>query len=140
MAVIVETWMAEDLEYGIGSTTKTHPSGGVLNGHQISLSSFSTVGPAGEADAAYWTPGTIASGSQASTTIEVAGAAVGDKVLAALTSIGALLPIISAHVSAANEVSVVIANLTGASITIDEGILSVLVFHHRTETPEVIPV
>jgi hypothetical protein len=135
MAVIIETAMAEDLEYGVNATTKTHPSGGVLNGHQISISSFSIAGPAGEAPAATWAPGTIASGSVASTTIAAPGAALGDKVMADLTSIGTGALLLSAHVSQANEVTVVLANLTGVSVTVASGTLSVVVFHHRTATP-----
>jgi hypothetical protein len=139
MAVIIETLMAEDLEYGVNPTTKTHPSGGVLNGTQISLSSFSTCGPAGEAFADFWTPGTIAAGSQVSETFDIPGAAPGDKVVWALDSILLIPLIMSAHVSANNEVTVTLANLTGVSQTIDEGIVSILVFKHRTVTP-VVPV
>lgn len=135
MSVVVETWMAEDLEYGVGETSKTHPSGGVLVGHQISISSFSLAGPAGECPAKLWTPGTIAAGSQATTTIDVPGAALGDKVLVDLTTIGSEALLLSAHVSAANVVTVVLANLTGAAVTITEGSLSVVVFRHRVETP-----
>lgn len=140
MAVIVETWMAEDLEYGVEATTKTHPSGGTLNGTQISISSFSTCGPSGYAPAKLWDPGTIAAGGQATTTIDVPGASIGDKVLVSLTTVGSEALIFSAHVSAANVVTVVLANLTGASVTVSEGTLSVVVFHHRVEVPPVVPV
>jgi hypothetical protein len=132
MAVIIETLMAEDLEYGILPTTKTHPSGGVLNGTQISISSFASGGPAGEATVVDWTPGTIAAGSQVSTTVAVPDAEVIDKVMVGLTSIGTVPLVVSAHVSDTNEVTVVLANLTGASQTIGLGVLSVLVFRHRT--------
>lgn len=135
MAVIVETWMAEDLELGIEDTVKTHPTGGSLPGHQISLSTFSLSGAAGEGPAALWEPGVIASGSQATTTIQAPGAVIGDKVLASLTTIGAVPLFFSAHVSDDNEVTVVLANFTGVSQTIAEGTLSVLVFRHRTATP-----
>jgi hypothetical protein len=135
MPVIVETWMAEDLEYGTEETTKTHPSGGVLNGHQVNIGSFSHAGPAGESPADLWTPGVIAAGSQATTTIGSPGAELGDKVLVSLTSIGALAMILSAHVSASSVVTVVLANFTGASQTISEGTLSVVTFSHKVETP-----
>lgn len=139
MAIVVETWMAEDLEYGVQATTKTHPSGGTLNGTQISISSFSTCGAAGYAPAKLWEPGTIAAGGQATTTIDVAGASLGDKVLVDLTTVGSEALIFSAHVSAANVVTVVLANLTGIAVTIAEGSLSVVVFHHRVETPVPLP-
>jgi len=140
MAVIIETLMAEDLEYGISPTTKTHPSGGTLNGTQISLSSFSTCGPAGEAFADLWEPGTIAAGSQVSETFDIPGAAPGDKVVWALNSLLLIPLIMSAHVSDSNEVTVTLANLTGASQTINEGTVSILVFKHRTAAPPVVPV
>jgi hypothetical protein len=135
MAVIIETLMGEDLEYGTDETTKTHPSGGTLNGHQINIGSFSHAGPAGDCPAKLWTPGVIAAGAQATTTIDTPGAAIGDKVLASLTSVGALTLILAAHVSANNVVTVVLANFTGVSQTIAEGTLSVVTFSHRTETP-----
>lgn len=135
MAIIVETWMGEDLELGVGETTKTHPTGGTLNGNRINIGTFSHAGPAGDCPADLWTPGVIAAGSQATVTIQAPGAELGDKVLASLTSIGALAMILSAHVSDSNEVTVVLANLTGVSQTIAEGTLSVVTFSHRTETP-----
>jgi hypothetical protein len=135
MAIIVETWMGEDLDLGVGPTTHTHPSGGTLNGNKVNIGTFSHAGAAAGCPAKLWEPGTIASGSQATTTIEAPGAALGDKVLVALTTIGAEALILSAHVSAANEVTVVLANLTGVSKTIAEGTLSVATFSHLTETP-----
>jgi hypothetical protein len=135
MPVVIETLMGEDLELGILDTTKTHPSGGVLNGTQISLSTFSTVGAGGYGHSKLWTPGTIAAGSQAYTTIDVDGAQIGDKVLAALTTVGDIPLILSAHVNQENHVMVVLANLTGDPQTIAEGTLTVLAFHHRVETP-----
>jgi hypothetical protein len=137
MAVVIETLMAEDLELGISPTTKTHPSGGTLNGTQISLSTFSLCAASGYAPVVAWDPGTIASGSQAVKEIDAPGAASGDKVLAALTTLndtdcapnGELL--ISAHVSSDNHVTVILANLTGVAVTVQPGTLSVLVFRHR---------
>lgn len=134
MAVIVETWMAEDLEYGVEATTKTHPSGGTLNGTQISISSLSTCGPAGYAPAKLWTPGTVAAGAQVTEMLDAPGAAVGDKVLAALDSLVDPLILVGC-VLAPNEVTVILANLTGASVTVSEGTLSAVVLHHRIATP-----
>jgi hypothetical protein len=131
MAIIVETIMAEDLELGIAATSKTHPSGGTLNGTQISLSTLSLSGAAGLAPAVAWNPGVILAGSQATTTIAASGAALGDKVLVSLTSLTTETLLLTAHVSAANQVTVVLANLTGSTQTLNSGTLSALVFRHR---------
>lgn len=132
MAVIVETLMAQDLELGTGTTVKTHPAGGTLNGHQISLSTFSLAGASGTATSASWTPSslTIVTGDQVSTTITVPGALPGDKVLASFTGMTSAL-MISAHVSSANTVTVIVANMSGSTLTVAAGILSVLVFRTR---------
>lgn len=135
MAVIVESWMAEDLDLGTGEVIKTHPSGGGLPGHQISLSTFSRSGAAGEGPAFVWNPGVVVAGSQALLTVTVQGAELSDKVFASLTTLGSSGLMISAYVSAANEVTVILGNLTGSSQTIAEGTLSVLVFKHRVATP-----
>ena len=74
--IVVETWMGEDLELGVGDIMKTHASGGMLSGHQISLSTFSTVGAAGEAKTAAWDPDQVANGASVSTTVAVQGAAI----------------------------------------------------------------
>lgn len=132
MAVTIETWMAQDLELGTSTTVKTHPAGGSLNGHQISLSTFSLAGASGTATTATWTPATpIANGDQVSTTITVPGAAYGDKVLASFTGMAGVALMISAHVSAANTVTVIVANMSGAALAVASGTLSVLVFRTR---------
>lgn len=130
MAIVIETLMAEDLEYGTGNTSKTHAGGGVLNGHQISLSSLSTVGPAGVSASAVWDPSTVANGASVSTTINVAGAALGDFVLASF-SLNLLLATLTAYVSAPNVVTVVLANLSGGVLDLASGSLRVLVFKTR---------
>jgi hypothetical protein len=141
MAVIVETLMAEDLELGKAATTKTHPGGGTLNGTQISLSTFSLAGTAGVANTKAWTtdPTTIASKGYASTTIEVPGAALGDKVLASYEGMvydtvdnRRDLLMLSAQVTDTNTVTAVLFNPTDAQITpAAAATLSVLVFTHR---------
>ena len=118
----------EDIDTGAGTTTNRNPGGGTLSATQVSLSSFAD-GQA--AVTAAWTPGAIANGALASTTVTVAGAAAGDKVLASMTTLLTDALLISAHVSATNTVTVVLANLTGASVTIAAGTVSVLVFSHR---------
>jgi hypothetical protein len=139
MAVVIETLMGQDLELGILDTTKTHPSGGTLNGTQISLSTFATVGAGGYGFAAYWTPGTVAAGGIVSTIVTIDGAHVGDKVLVALDNIGEIPVQLTGHVCSENHVMVVLSNLTGSSQTFAQGTLSVLVFHHRVETVEYVP-
>jgi hypothetical protein len=115
----------EDIDIGSSTVTKRNPGGGTLTATQVSLSTFAR----NQADAvAIWAPGTIANQAQASTTITVSGATAGDKVLASLTTLTTAACIISAHVSAAGTVTVVIANLSGASVTLASGTLSVLVF------------
>lgn len=141
MAVIVETLMAEDLELGYSTTSKTHPGGGTLNGNQICLSTFSLAGAAGLAKTKAWTtdPVTIASKGYAYTTIEVPGAAVGDKVLASYSGMTydtvdnrRDLLMLSAQVTDTNTVTVVVFNPTDAQVTpVTAGTLSVLVFKHR---------
>jgi len=130
-----ERLVQEDIDTGDSTTTKRNPGGGTLTATQVSLSSFAR----GQIEAtATWQPGTagvIASQSSSSTTITVAGAAAGDKVLASLTTLTTAALIISAHVSAANTVTVVIANLSGSNVTIADGELSVLVFAH----PHIVP-
>lgn len=128
--IVVETWMAEDLEYGTGNTSKTHAGGGVLNGHQISLSSFSTAGPAGTAPTAVWDPGTVANGASVSTTVPAPGAALGDfaGVTFSLSLQGAIL---TAYVSAPNVVTVLLSNLSGAPLDLSSGTVKVLVFKTR---------
>ena len=130
MAIVVETLMAEDLERGINTTAKTHPGGGVLNGHQISLSSFSTVGAAGTAPTSTWDPPDVDSAKSVSTTIPVTGAALGDFVLASF-SLDLEGLSLSAYVSSSSVVTVVLGNLTGTQQIIASGTLRVLVFKTR---------
>lgn len=128
--IVVETAMAEDLEYGTGTTSKTHASGGVLNGHQISLSSFSTAGPAGVAPSVVWDPGTVANGASVNTTVPVPGAALGD-FAAATFSLSLQGATLTAYVSALNVVTVVLANLSGGALDLASGTIRVLVFKSR---------
>lgn len=119
-----ERLVQEDLNVGTGTTSKRNPGGGTLAATQVGLHTFA-VGQA--AATATWAPGTVANGAQVSTTITVAGAAVGDFVLASHDKVLTNALIISAHVSAANTVTVVLANLSGAAITPVSGTLKVIV-------------
>ena len=127
-----ERLVQEDIDTGDSTTTKRNPGGGTLTATQVSLSSFAR-GQIETTDT--WNPGLIANQAQSTTVIGVAGATVGDKVLASLTTLTTAALIISAHVSAANTVTVVIANLSGSNVTIADGELSVLVFAH----PHIVP-
>lgn len=131
MPIVVESWAAEDLDLGVGDVNKTGPSGGTLASHQVSLSTFSTVGAAGVAVTATWDPASISVGGSTSTSITVPGAAIGDKVLASLSTMVTNDIVISAHVSAANTVRVVLFNPSAAAVDLASGTLSVLVFKHR---------
>jgi len=133
MAVIVETLMAQDLELGTGTTSKTHPSGGTLNGHQISLSTLSTVGASGSANSKTWDLSSVGIdiNGYVTTTLEVPGAAVGDLVLAALDTLSTSACLISAHVSDTNTVTVVIYNPTTPKVYPASGTLRALVFKYR---------
>lgn len=128
--IVVEKLMAQDLEYGVGTTSKTHASGGTLNGHQISLSSFAVGGPSGSATTQAWDPDEVASGGSVSTTVSVPGAALGDFVLASY-SLDLQGLSLSAYVSSSNTVTILIYNLSGASVDLGSGAIRVLVFRTR---------
>lgn len=128
---MLETLASEDLELGINATTKTHAGGGTLNGTQISLSTFSLAGASGTATTATWDPASVAVGGSTSTTVTVVGAAVGDKVLVSLDTMGANDLMISAHVQATNVVRVVLFNPSSAAVDVTSGTVSVLVFRTR---------
>lgn len=132
MAIIVETWMAEDLEYGTGDTQKTHPSSGILDGHQISLSTLSTVGPAGTAVTQAWDDlASIDSGSYQAKVVTVNGAALGDFVMVSF-DLDVQDMLLDPKVTAANTVTCVFFNPTGAAIDLGtSGTLKVLVFKTR---------
>ncbi len=129
MAVIVERLMSEDIERGVGSTSKTHPSGGTLNGYKVNLGSFSTK----ESDAAVtatWDPGSVANGAKVSTTVTVTGAALGDFVMVSF-SLDLQEMALSGSVSATDTVEVVLGNLTGAALDLGSGTLKASVFKVR---------
>jgi hypothetical protein len=136
MAVVIETWAGEDLELGIGDTVKTHPAGGFLNCHQISLSTFSLAGASGSAITTGWPTElkNIPHLSQLQVNVSVPGAAFGDMVLASLTTQGTAGLSLSANVSAANQVTVVLSNMSGTTINpvpVAAGYLRLLVFKIR---------
>lgn len=122
-----ERLVQEDLNVGTGTTTKRNPGGGTLAATQVGIHTLAV----GQAETeATWDPSSIAAGSSTSTTVTVAGAALGDYVLASFSlSLQGLL--MTAYVSAANTVTVVLGNLTGAAVDLSSGTLSVLVLKSR---------
>lgn len=130
MSIVVETWMAQDLDLGNSTTSKTHPGGGTLNGHQICLSTLSTSGASGDPETASWDTGSIAAGSYATKEVTVQGAALGDFAMASL-SLDVQDMQLNANVTAANTVTVTLFNPTGSAIDIGTPTLKVLVFKTR---------
>ena len=129
MAVVVERLMSEDIERGVGSTSKTHPSGGTLNGYKVNIGSFSTK----ESDAAVtatWDPGSIASGAEEVVEVTVTGTALGDFVLVSFSLDVADLTL-TAQVTATDTVTVQLSNLSGSAVDLGSGILKVSVFKVR---------
>ncbi len=77
-----------------------------------------------------WDPASIADGDDLSTTLTVTGAAVGDPCFAGLTTLTTQDVQITAHVSAANTVKVVLLNRNGAAVDLASGTLKVTVFQN----------
>ncbi|HET9627856.1 MAG TPA: hypothetical protein VFP14_00045 [Novosphingobium sp.] len=69
----------------------------------------------------------VASGAQTTTTVTVTGAALGDKVEAISLGIDAAGLVLTGYVSAANAVTVVLANLSGVAVNLASTTLSVIV-------------
>lgn len=77
-----------------------------------------------------WDPPSLANGASASTTVTVAGAAVGDPCIAGLASITAAGWVLSASVTAADTVTVVLFRAFGGTSDLGSGTLRVGVFKH----------
>lgn len=76
---------------------------------------------------ATWDPGSIANGAQATTTITVTGAAVGNRVEVKFSlSLNALS--LTGYVNAANTVTAVLQNLSGSAIDLASGTVTAYVF------------
>lgn len=117
----------EDLDVGVDTTIKRNPGGGTLAATQVGIHSLAV----GQAKAtATWNPASVAAGSKVSTTVTVSGAALGDFAIASF-SLDIEELTMTANVSAANTVEVVLANLTGAAVDLASGTLSVLVLKSR---------
>ena len=75
-----------------------------------------------------WNPGAIASGAAAAVNVSVPGAALGDPCLASFSTLSTNNFLISAHVSIANTVRVVLLNKEATAIDCPAGTLRVKVF------------
>lgn len=76
---------------------------------------------------ATWNPTIINNGAQASTTVTVTGAAIGDPAIAGFSSVTAAGWIISASVTSANTVTVTLMNHTGGNVDLASGTVTVIV-------------
>jgi hypothetical protein len=129
MSLLYEKVVQEDLNVGTSAAvTVTNPGGGTLTGTQIGIHSVA-VGQVSFSET--WNPASIAAAGYESEDITVPGAAVGDFVLASLSTMVTNDMMLSGHVSAADTVKVILFNPTASPINLDEGTLSVLVFKSR---------
>lgn len=90
------------------------------------VSAFNTAFPPPLTGSASWTPGGVTSGSEVSTTVTVASAVLGD-VVSVSFSLDLTPLVISAYISAANTVTVVLANNSISTVTVGAGIVKVSV-------------
>lgn len=129
MSLLYEKIVQEDLDVGTSTVTVTNPTGGSLTGTQIGIHSVA-VGQVA------WTEtfdaGSIAAAGYEAEDVTVPGAAVGDFVMASLTTMGTNDMMLTAHVSAADTVKVVLFNPTSGAIDLGSGTLAVIVFKART--------
>jgi len=119
--------LQENLNIGVSTGTRRSPAGGSLTGTQIGIHSFAV----GQVKVtATWDPGSIAAGASTTTTITVAGAALGDFVLVSF-SLDLQGMDVGGYVSAVNTVTVILSNLTGSAIDLGSGTVAVLVLKSR---------
>lgn len=117
----------EDLNIGIGVTSKRNPAGGILVATQVGIHSLA-VGQI--AVTLVWNPASVGSLAVITTTVTVPGAALGDLVLASFSLDLAGL-ILSYNVSSTNTVTITLFNPTAAAIDLASGTVKVLVFKTR---------
>jgi len=117
----------EDINTGTGTFTSRNPAGGTLASTQVGIHSWAV----GQLETtATWNPASISAALSVTTTVTVTGAALGDYAIASFSlSLSGLT--LTAYVSAANTVTVVLANNTAAAVDLASGTLSVLVFQSR---------
>lgn len=122
-----ETLKQEDLDVGVGTTTKRNPGGGTLAATQVGIHTF---GQGQQAVTQTWDPGSVILGTPTSTTVTVQGASVGDYVLVSFSlALGGLQ--LWGEVTTANTVTVYLANPTSAAVDLASGTLKVLVLKSR---------
>lgn len=129
MSLLYEKVVQEDLNVGISTVTVTNPTGGSLTGTQIGIHSVA-VGQVAWTET--WNPGSIAAAGYEAEDVTVPGAAVGDFVMASLTTMVTNDMMLTAHVSAADTVKVILFNPTAGAIDLGSGTLAVIVFKART--------
>lgn len=92
----------------------------------IAGNEFATTNNTLNAYSGSWAPGSINNLTMANTTVSVPGAVAGDKVVVGLSSlIGSANCIISGYVSTSNNVTVILLNVSGGSVSIPSGTLNV---------------
>jgi hypothetical protein len=123
MALVYEKIVSEDFQLGTGAVNVTAPGGGTLASTAVGVHTFAV---GGVKVTGTWNPSSIASGATETTTLTVSGASLGDFTLASFSVSLAGLQLTS-YVSAANTVTVVLSNLTGAAVDLASGTLAVLV-------------
>jgi hypothetical protein len=122
-----EKAVQEDIDFGTGTATVRNPGGGTLTGTQVGIHSLA-VGQKEWTDT--WDPGSIASGAEEAKEVTVTDAALGDYAIASFSLDVADLTL-DANVTAANTVTCVLTNNTGAAVDLSSGTISVLVFKSR---------
>ncbi len=88
---------------------------------------LATAFPAPLSGSATWDPASLLTLTQASTTITVAGAALGNRVSVAF-SLDIQAQTLTAYVSSANTVTIVLFNSTNGTLNLGSGILTVKVY------------
>ncbi|AIY40195.1 Phage tail fiber [Collimonas arenae] len=112
--------------FGQGFTTLTLNSPRRWN---IARTGGNTDSPSGPTFTGPWTVGSVLNNAFASGIFTVAGAIVGDKVSVGLTTQqGTAYAIISGYVSATNAVTVMVYNISGATLTFPAGTVNISVF------------
>ena len=117
----------EDIGVGVDLTSKRNPGGGTLTATQVGIH---TLGLGQAKVTKTWDPASVSAGGTTTTTVTVPGASLGDFVLASF-SLDMAGCVFSAYVSAANTVTVVIQNMTGAAVDLASGTIAVLVLKSR---------
>lgn len=131
MSLLYELAVQEDLNIGTNTDIDvTNPDGGTLTGTQIGIHSVAVGQVAYQAT---WNPASIAAAGYEDVDVTVPGAAVGDFAVASLDTILTNDMQLTAHVSAADTVKVVLFNPTVGAINLASGTLTVLVFKARSE-------